>query len=304
MSDTIPPTARSIDHLILGVTNLESAEAAFAGPLGFSVCGGGVHPQFGTANRLIVLETGYIELISGRPGSAPPQGFIGAMLRDDREGWVGYALETADPAVAAHVLRERGFAVDGPDTGRLATMNGYDRGWQTVRLRAGAAHGMPFLIRHDQSGQEHRRLLAGAEGLIPQPNGARSIASITIAVRDLSEAWDRYQRIFDLTEAGEEESDPMLRARARPLRLLSGTAVKLAAPLSPGDGPVAEALAATGEGLFSVALGVDDLPGAVRALRGRGVGVRVDEPNGILVAAQLHIRDTHGARISLVGIKG
>jgi len=300
MSGTVPPIARAIDHVILAVANLESAEAAFAGPLGFSVCGGGVHPQFGTVNRLIVLETGYIELISGQPESAP-QGFIGAMLRDNREGWVGYALETADPAAAANILHERGFPVDGPDIGRLATTNGYDRGWQTVRLRDGASQGLPFLIRHDQSGLEHRRLLAGTEGTVPQPNGARSIASFTIAVRDLSEAADRYQRIFDLTEAGEGQTDLMLQARLLPLQLSSGTAVKLAAPMSPGEGPVAAALAATGEGLFAIALTVEDLPGAVRSLRGRGVGVRVDEPNGVLVAAQLHSRDTHGARMSLVG---
>jgi hypothetical protein len=224
------------------------------------------------------------------------------MLRQDRDGWVGYALETADPEAAATILRERGFTVDGPDTGRLATTNGYDRGWQTVRLREGAEQGLPFLIRHDQSGPEHRRLLAGAEGPGPQPNGARSIASLTIAVRDLTEASGRYQHLFGLTAAGVAEDDSMLQARVLPLLLPSGTAVKLAAPLSSDSGPVAEALARAGEGLFASALAVEDLPGSVRTLRGSGVGVRVDEPNGVLVAAHLHIRDTHGARISLVGM--
>ncbi|MGH2411872.1 MAG: VOC family protein, partial [Chloroflexota bacterium] len=266
MSNPVPPVARAIDHVILGVADLKSAESAFAGPLGFQVSGGGVHPRFGTANRLIVLESGYIELITGQPG-ATPSGFIGAMLRQHREGWVGYALETADPAGAATLLRERGFAVDGPDVGQLATTNWYDRGWQTVRLRDGAAQGLPFLIRHDQSGPEHRRLLAGVEGPSPQPNGARSIASMTIAVRDLAEAADRYHRLFDLAGAGGAEDNSMLQARVLPLLLPSGTAVKLAAPRSPGVGPVAEGLAATGEGLFSLALTVEDLPGVVRALR-------------------------------------
>src|SRR5579864_6317329 len=120
MSEAVPPVARAVDHVILAVPDLDSAAAAFAGPLGFQVSGGGVHPQFGTANRLIVLETGYLELISVQPG-ATPQGFIGALLGQHREGWIGYALETADPAAAAMALRERGFTVDGPDAGQLAT---------------------------------------------------------------------------------------------------------------------------------------------------------------------------------------
>jgi len=297
------PVAHAVDHVILAVANLEAAASTFASSLGFHVGGGGVHPQFGTINRLIVLDTGYLELIAAQPGAAP-QGFIGALLRQNREGWAGYALETADPAAAAVTLREREFTVDGPDAGRLVTTNGYDRGWRTVRLRDGAEQGLPFLIRHEQDGPEQRRLLAGAEGLTSHANGARSIAGLTIAVRDLDAAAGQYHWIFDLTRDGDMASDPMLGARVLPHRLPSGTIVSLAAPQSPGVGPVAAALARTGEGLFAITLTVDDLPGTVRALRGRGVGVRVDEPNGVLVAAQIHMGHTHGARICLVGSSG
>ncbi|MGH2347538.1 MAG: hypothetical protein ACRDG4_20110, partial [Chloroflexota bacterium] len=160
--------------------------------------------------------------------------------------------------------------------------------------------GLPFLIRHDQQGEERRRLLAGAAGLAPHSLGARTVAAIIIVVHDLESGSGTYQSHFGLMPAGDPSEDTMLQARLLPLRLASGTSVILAAPKSPGIGPVASALIEHGEGLFAVNLTVDDLPAAVRDLRARGVGVRVDEPDGVLVAAQLHHLHTHGARIGLL----
>jgi hypothetical protein len=90
----------------------------------------------------------------------------------------------------------------------------------------------------------------------------------------------------------------MLRARTVRLPLPQG-AIVLAAPLE-GDGPLARGLAAQGEGLFSIAIAVDDLQRAVADLRGRGVGVRVEEPDGVLVAARPDPASAHGARLELV----
>src|SRR6185312_4703093 len=93
-----------------------------------------------------------------------------------------------------------------------------------------------------------------------------------------------YRDLFGIAPAGDQSEDAMMRARLQPMRLPSGTGVILASPITPAIGPVAAALAEHGEGLFAVTIGVDDLPAAVRDLRARGVGVRVDEPDGILVA--------------------
>ena len=90
----------------------------------------------------------------------------------------------------------------------------------------------------------------------------------------------------------------MLRARTVRLPLPQG-AIVLAAPAE-GDGPLARGLAAQGEGLFSLAIAVDDLQGAVNDLRGRGVSVRVEETDGVLVAARPDPVSAHGARLELV----
>jgi catechol 2,3-dioxygenase-like lactoylglutathione lyase family enzyme len=293
------PIAVGIDHLIVGVRDLDAAVETYRDRLGFHVSGGGIHPQFGTANRLIVLDNCYLELLAAQPG-AEPRGFIAHMIERGYEGWVGYALEVEDPDRTARLLAERGHEVEGPADGRLATTTGHDRSWRTVRLRSRERSGLPFLIRHGPQGDERRRLLAGAVGLAPHPLGARTVESIVIAVHDLQVGIACYTELFSIASAGNQYDDVMLQARLQPLRLPSGTAVILAAPISSSHGPVAAALATQGEGLFAVTLGVDDLPASVRDLRARGVGVRVDEPNGILVAAQLNHLHTHGARIGLV----
>jgi hypothetical protein len=120
---------------------------------------------------------------------------------------------------------------------------------------------------------------------------------VTVAVHDLAAGLRAYGLAYGL-EPDEEGEDPMLRARTVRLPLLQG-AIVLAAPLE-GDGPLARGLTAQGEGLFSIAIGVDDLQRAVTDLRGRGVGVRVEEPDGALVAARPDPASAHGARLELV----
>ena len=201
---------------------------------------------------------------------------------------------------SARRLADQGLEIEGPSDGQLAATSGYDRSWQTVRVKADAHAGLPFLIRHTPQGEERRRLLAGAPGLAPHPLGARTVESIVIAVRDLELGTALYGDLFGLTPSGGRSEDAMLQARLQPMRLPAGTSVILASPKEPSLGPVAAALEGHGEGLFAVMLGVDIFSKAVRDLRGRGVGVRVDEPNGVLIAAQLNQLHTHGARIGLV----
>lgn len=292
------PIATGIDHVILAVHDLPTASATYGDTLGLHVSGGGTHPQFGTVNRIIVLNDDYIELISA-PRDAQPHGWIGDLLASGMEGCAGFALSTPDPAAAAQRLRQRGLAVEGPAAGRLDSGDEFSRGWQVVRPVDPPIDGMPFLIRHDSAGAERRRLLAGRAGLAPHPLGARYVAGITVAVANLEVGLSAYALYFDL-ESSERGEDPMLAAATARLPLESGAVITIAAPLRADHGPIAQALRDRGAGLFALTIAVDDLAAAVRTLRGRGVGVRVDEPDDILVAAQLNHRQTHGARLGLV----
>jgi catechol 2,3-dioxygenase-like lactoylglutathione lyase family enzyme len=299
MAEQQIPIASGIDHVILAVQDLDLAAACFQDQVGLAVGGGGTHPRAGTANRIAVLGDAYLELISAAPG-AVPRGFIGARL-DGREGWVGFALQTQDIEAAAATLRARGILFEGPAPGELAA-DGFSRSWRTIHLADPALRPLPFLIQHNVTGQERQRLLAGAEGPRPHSLGAQRITAVTVAAHNLDRCVEAYALCFDLAAQPEREPDAMLEALTARLALPSGALVIVATPETAGKGPVARALDERGEGLFAVTLAVDDLPLAVRSLRGRGVGVRVEEPDDILLAAHLNHRQVCGARLSLVGI--
>lgn len=289
---------RYVDHAIIGVADLDAAAQGYGRLLGLTVSPGGTHPGAGTYNRLIVLDPEYIELIARLPGAALRDGSPVTPMFTRAPGTIGFALGSDDLDADMAAMRARGVTVSGPYEGRLEGPRGTGRGWRTVRVELGAEPWrLPFVIQHDSTGAERLRRIAAPDAPAPHPLGATRLSHVTVAVRDLDAGLQTYIRAFGL-HADEQGEDEMLRARTARLPLPQG-AIVLAAPLD-GDGPLARGLAAHGEGLFSIAIAVADLQGAVDTLRGRGVGVRVEEPNGVLTAARPAPASTHGARLELV----
>jgi catechol 2,3-dioxygenase-like lactoylglutathione lyase family enzyme len=285
-----------IDHLIITVGDLQAATSLYGEALGFHVSGGGTHPRFGTENRIILLEDEYIELLGAQAG-AEPGGLVGNLLRQG-EGCAGCILGVHDAATAASEMRSRGMSIDGPTAGRLEAGPEFSRGWSTLTPLEPEIPGVPFFIAHDTQGEERRRLLAGRLGPSAHPLGARRVESVTIAVNNRAKTADIFEQMLQLA-ADNEYHDPMLAAHCIRIPLPSGAGIILAMPEPAAGGPIAATLSMRGEGLFAVTIAVDELPMAVRTLRARGIGVRVDEPDGVLVAAQLNHRNLMGARIGL-----
>ena len=50
-----------LDHIIIGVNDLEQASTILSERLGLALSGGGIHPSGGTANRIIVIGDTYLE---------------------------------------------------------------------------------------------------------------------------------------------------------------------------------------------------------------------------------------------------
>ena len=293
---------RYVDHAIIAVADLDVAARDYEQLLGLTVSAGGSHPGAGTQNRLIVLDPAYIELIARLPGAGLGEQSPVTPMFARAPGPIGFALASDDIDADLAAMRARGVPVSGPHVGRLEGPRGTERGWRTARpgedaRLGGAPWRLPFLIQHDSTGQERLRRLTAPDGPRPHPLGARRLDHVTVAVHDLATGLRAYTLAYGL-EPDEEAQDPMLRARTVRLPLPQG-AIVLAAPLE-GDGPLARGLAAQGEGLFSIAIAVDDLQRAVTDLRGRGVGVRVEEPDGVLVAARPDPTSAHGARLELV----
>lgn len=108
--------ARRIDHLVVGVHDLEAAGALYT-RMGFLVGVRNRHP-WGTQNRLIQFGSSFIELIAvGGDGDAiPPHGprhfSFGAFVRDhlqSREGLAMLVLDSADAAADARRFQAAGI---------------------------------------------------------------------------------------------------------------------------------------------------------------------------------------------------
>jgi Glyoxalase-like domain len=273
----------AIDHIIIGVHNLEKAATQFSQKLGLAVSGGGIHPTGGTANRIIVIGDTYLELIAiHNPGEAQ-QSMLDRLAI--HEGYLNFVLASNDIEAESTALINRSILVHGPTPGLLMTNDGRTRGWSRTNIeRPDLAQRYPFIIQHDSAGEERRFRLAG--WTIPPEHalGVTQVRSTTIAVANLTEATQRYQRIYGLQPSdsftGEADGwDAMLIAfplggndqgqcfeLAEPLPLSAEADQDVDYEHLPEPGALARHLEHIGESLCRMTLAVENLDASRRYL--------------------------------------
>ncbi len=143
-AQSTPPATVGIDHLILGVDDLERGMVEFAKRTGVTPVKGGVHPGRGTQNALVSLgDRVYVEILapSREPGTSADARTSFATLTP-----VGWALHTDDlPAVATQV-RAAGFTVSEIRPGARARPDGVRLTWQTAEVSGALLEAAPFFI--------------------------------------------------------------------------------------------------------------------------------------------------------------
>ena len=130
--------------------------------------------------------------------------------------------------------------------------------------------------------------------------GVTRVDQVAVAVHDLDEALERYQRAFGLTATSREriESDGVEEAMLD----VGGVWLQLLQPIR-DDSPVARFLERNGPGLHHVGFGVDDLEASLDHLRDEGVRLIDQTPRpggGGHPIAFVHPRDTLGVLVELV----
>jgi len=248
-----------IDHVIVAGRDLAQLEAAFT-RLGFNVVGGGQHPHLGTRNRIILLDQGYIELLAIADGQV-----VSPAVRERIEaapGWIGFALQSADIVAEASEVRARGADIRGPRPGRLVAPNGNARSWQTVTVGGddlfSVAEPIPFLIQHHSSGAQHQQELAGADPILPHPNGALRLQAVIVATANLPATNEIFERDYGLLATNPAMAVLVLAANALALPLQAyGERIVLAEPL--GAGIVNDRLMSAEDGVCCVSVAVTDL---------------------------------------------
>ena len=117
-----------------------------------------------------------------------------------------------------------------------------------------------------------------------------------IAVNSLEEAIPKYQKFgFKLERRNENTADGM---RSAAFILDQGRALMLAEPTGP-ETPVARFLSRRGEGVYLIAMAVDDLDQAIQEAKAQEVNVIEDTWEGGRLIL-IHPREAHGILFQLV----
>ena len=127
-----PPA--QIDHILLGIDDLDRGVQQFEDLTGVKPIYGGKHPR-GTHNALVSLGDGtYVEIIAVQKGVTPPDDFTGlAQLHILTP--VGWAVSSKDSAQLRSRLEAAGMAVTEAAPGSRTTPAGKTLSWQTFSLK-------------------------------------------------------------------------------------------------------------------------------------------------------------------------
>lgn len=284
------------DHAVIAVGDLDRAIDAYR-ELGFEVVPGGRHENRGTHNALVRFGADYLELLAvynlhQARESGPNGRALVEFTRGRDGGLVGYALATDNIESEAVRLREAGLELVGPFAMRRERPDGREITWRLlVPVDVPWRRRWPFFIQWDEpdevrlSGEE-----AGAH-----PNGVRTVAGVSVVVRDLDEASELYSILFG-AEPFRRDELAQLGARRTSFDL-DGFRVDLL--VAAGEGLVKDTLADVGEGLFEVRLKAADLDAATKTL---GVAVVTHHPGADSDSLEISPEAALGARLTIVGV--
>jgi catechol 2,3-dioxygenase-like lactoylglutathione lyase family enzyme len=163
---------KDLDHILLGVSDLDQGIAWMEARCGVRAAYGGVHPGRGTRNALLALgsdgndakekrQRRYLEIIApdpaqtkseqegtpqqSRPSSGAPN--LADELRKLKEPrLIGWAVHTDDVAAVAEKARAAGLTFIGPRDGSRARPDGRMLRWKTLTLQRDYDGLLPFFI--------------------------------------------------------------------------------------------------------------------------------------------------------------
>jgi hypothetical protein len=143
------PPAR-IDHIMLGIDELDRGVESFEQRTGVRPVYGGKHPR-GTHNALVSLGDGtYLEIIAVQRDVKPPEEYVGLrhlhLLTP-----IGWAVSSTDSGELRNRLSSAGLAVTEPSAGSRTTPAGTTLSWQTFGLKDNFEEAPFFIVWSPQT---------------------------------------------------------------------------------------------------------------------------------------------------------
>lgn len=259
----------SLDHVLIAVNDLDAAITNYQA-LGFNAFFGGKHAHGLTQNALVVFGDGvYLELIAPTGLTTEDPDGKNLLKRFEKgDGYIGYALFSADLDADSATIRERGLEMQAPTQSGRKRSDGLELQWKTASVDG---HFVPFIIEDVTP-----RALRVPEDVdkVQQPNGVVSVTQLVVAVSDLDASIVHYKALLG---SDERNGSPVEGARTVDFALGDTTVLTLAAP-NTSSSPLATYLAKRGEVLYSLTMRTTDTS---------CVGL-------------LDVTGAHGARIELV----
>ena len=125
-----------IDHVIIGVPNLDQAVKQIADLTGVQPAIGGVHPGRGTRNALMALGEGsYLEILAPNPvePAASPEAKVLRSLTEPKP--IGWAVSAEDQTALRKTLSDNVIAVTPAESGSRELPDGSKLRWVTFGYR-------------------------------------------------------------------------------------------------------------------------------------------------------------------------
>jgi hypothetical protein len=143
----------ALDHVIVGVRNLDAAARRFNEQHGLASVAGGRHPGHGTGNRIVPLGSSYIELMAvvdpEEAASSPLGSWLERRLVERGDAPLAICLRTDDLEAAAQRTGREPLAMS------RTRPDGVELEWHLVALDAALTEGLPFFIQWHIDDADH-----------------------------------------------------------------------------------------------------------------------------------------------------
>lgn len=146
-----------IDHVILGVNDLQKGIEEFERLTGVKAVYGGAHPGRGTHNALVSLGEppnlgSYLEILAPNPEDGGDPNWIGDLKGLTSLTPVGWAARGEDLPALQQSLKDQGIETDQVRPGARNRPDGTRLAWKTLGFAQSSHPLLPFFIEWDPAG--------------------------------------------------------------------------------------------------------------------------------------------------------
>lgn len=200
---------KALDHLIIAVSDLDSAEENYTKVFGVNPVWRGEHKELGTENSLFNFQNTYFELLAAK-GDGLGAALVNYYLQESGDGLIGIVLGTEDIEECYKALQNTGYALGEISEGEGEnTKDSEIREWRNLFLPAELTRGIfAFIIQHTKGKLEEykgddKSAVNKLDHVVIQTNDAdgfidiyKDIYGIRLALDKHIEAWNSRMLFF------------------------------------------------------------------------------------------------------------